>query len=186
VFPDGPASRPSDPARPTRSSPGSPPTSRRLHTRWGPRRRRCPASEHFPQPDTGKPRKRHGRQYLRQHESRDRGGRSRRPRIRQKQKQLDDLTRVLKRPDSTNFQQSRKTPRTGTVHRQGQPSALGYADALWSAASTARAAQRPGMPLTPPPRRAPAPASHTLAAAVSTPQRPTSVSASANGHERSR
>jgi len=63
---------------------------------------------------------------------------------------------------------------------------IGYADAPLPAASTARAAPRPGMPLTPPPRRAPAPASHTLAAAVSTPQRPTSVSASANGQDRSR
>ena len=37
--------------------------------------------------------------------------------------------------------------------------------------STARAALWPGIPLTPPPRRAPAPHSHTFACSVSTPQR---------------
>jgi Glutathione-dependent formaldehyde-activating enzyme len=68
----------------------------------------------------------------------------------------------------------------------GRANPLGYAGTPSPVASTARAAPGPGMPLTPPPRRAPAPASHTLAAAVSTPQRPTSVSTSANGHDRSR
>ena len=55
-----------------------------------------------------------------------------------------------------------------------------------SAASTARAALWPGIPLTPPPRRAPAPHSHTFACSVSTPHVPTSSSDSANGHARSR
>ena len=48
------------------------------------------------------------------------------------------------------------------------------------------AALWPGIPLTPPPRRAPAPQTRTLAIAVSTPHVPTSDSSSANGHVRSR
>ena len=48
------------------------------------------------------------------------------------------------------------------------------------------AALRPGMPLTPPPRRAPAPPRCTLAMSVSVPQAPASASSSANGQARSR
>ena len=44
---------------------------------------------------------------------------------------------------------------------------------------TARAALWPGIPLTPPPRRAPAPQIHTFGRVVSTPQRPISHSDSA-------
>ena len=50
----------------------------------------------------------------------------------------------------------------------------------------AMAALRPGMAETPPPRRAPAPQTKTLACSVSTPQRPSSAADSANGHCRSR
>lgn len=82
---------------------------------------------------------------------------------------------------------------TGRKGRSGKEIVAIYGGVKWGfaltaspAASTARAAPWPGMPLTPPPRRAPAPASHTFAAAVSTPQRPTSESVSANGHARSR
>ena len=54
------------------------------------------------------------------------------------------------------------------------------------ARSTAIAALRPGTPLTPPPRRAPAPQMSTRGSSVSTPQVPTSASVSANGQVRSR
>ena len=47
------------------------------------------------------------------------------------------------------------------------------------------AALWPPMPLTPPPRRAPAPHSSTRGCAVSTPQRPASPGSSANGQDRS-
>ena len=48
--------------------------------------------------------------------------------------------------------------------------------------SAAIAALRPGIPDTPPPRRAPAPHTNTLACAVSTPHRPSSEASSAKGH----
>src|SRR5690606_5359009 len=65
-------------------------------------------------------------------------------------------------------------------------SALHRAAGRWPASRTARAALCPGIPLTPPPRRAPAPHSSTRGWAVSTPQRPASAGSSANGHDRSR
>ena len=64
-------------------------------------------------------------------------------------------------------------PLSGSEERQDRPRA-------------AIAALRPGMAETPPPRRAPAPHTNTLAWAVSTPQRPSSSASSANGHCRSR
>ncbi len=53
------------------------------------------------------------------------------------------------------------------------------------APSTAMAALWPPIPLTPPPRRAPAPHSRTRWCGVCTPQRPTSPGLSANGQARS-